>query len=296
MMVNTRVLLTGASGGIGSEVLKQLFQFKKYSITVFDTKTPKSVKIFSEYSKEIEIIYGDICNELDLKSACIDKDIVIHLAAIIPPLADEKPELANRVNVLGSENLIKALEPYSPNAFLLYSSSISIYGDRVMNPNISVLDPLTPSEGDEYAKTKIATETLIENSNLNWSVFRLCAIMGNHKMSKLMFHQPLNTSFEIATIEDTGRAFVKAIEKRSELSRKIYNLGGGESCRLSYEEFLKISFKINGLGKLDFAPRSFADKNFHCGFYKDGDVLESIIHFRKDSLDDFFQKRKRKYP
>ena len=104
-----------------------------------------------------------------------------------------------------------------------------------------------------------------------------------------MFHQPLNTALEIATPRDTARAFVNGIEKQAELSKKIFNLGGGESCRISYEGFLKRSFKIFGLGQLDFPKYSFADKNFHCGYYQDGDDLEKIVHFRKDSLEDYFK-------
>lgn len=294
MKRNIRVLLTGASGAIGHEVLKQLYHTKIYDITVFDIKTRDSKNIFSKYSQEIEIIYGDISNSNALEAACIGKDVVIHLAAVIPPLADEDPELAYRVNVTGTKNLIQGLEKHSPNAFLFYSSSVSVYGDRVADPNIRVTDPLIPSEGDEYAKTKIAAEKLIANSQLNWSIFRLCAIMGRHKVSKLMFHQPLNTSLEVATLEDAARAFVNAVEKRTELSGKIYNLGGGEKCRSSYEEFLERSFQIFGLGELDFAPKSFAEKNFHCGYYQDGDELENILHFREDTLDSYFNMEERK--
>lgn len=288
------VLLTGASGAIGLEVLKQLYTSGSFDITVFDLKTSQSVKIFYPFRNDVHIIYGDISNEKDVNQACVGQDIVIHLAALIPPIADEQPALAYKINVVGTENLIKALEQDSPNAFLLYSSSISVYGDRVKNPNIKVTDPLTPSDGDEYALTKIAAEKLIQNSKLNWSIFRLCAIMGKHKISKLMFHQPLNTSLEIATLEDTARAFVNAIQKRDELSKKIFNLGGGEKCRSTYENFLERSFEIAGLGKLDFPPKSFADKNFHCGYYVDGDDLERILHFQNDTMDSYFEKEKMK--
>lgn len=289
----TNVLLTGASGGVGLEVLKQLYDAKKYNITIFDIETSHSVKSFSPFKSEIEIIYGNIANKQDVEFACKNKDVVIHLAAIIPPLADEEPELAKKVNTGGTNNIIRGLEAFSPKAFLLYSSSISLYGDRVKNPYITISDPLIPSEGDEYAHTKIAAENLIKSSKLDWSIFRLCAIMGKHKISKLMFHEPLNTSFEIATLRDTARAFVHAIEKQGELSRKTFNLGGGESCRIMYDDFLKRSFKIAGLGKLDFAPKSFAEQNFHCGFYADGDELENILHFRKDSLETYFEDQKR---
>lgn len=294
MKKNLSVLLTGASGAIGLEVLKQLCSSKNFNITIFDLKTSQSVKLLSPFKDDVNIIYGDISNVNDINQACDKQDIVIHLAALIPPLADEQPALAYKINVVGTENLIKSLEQFSPKAFLLYSSSISVYGDRIHNPNISVTDPLTPSDGDEYAMTKIAAEKLIQKSKLKWSIFRLCAIMGKHKISKLMFHQPLNTSLEIATLEDTARAFVNAIHKKDELIGKIFNLGGGEKCRSSYKEFLERSFLIAGLGKLDFPPKSFADKNFHCGYYQDGDDLERILHFQRDTMETYFEKEKKK--
>jgi len=295
METRKKVLLTGASGTVGYEVLKQIYNKKtNYKITVFDVKSSDSVKKFAPFEKDVEIIYGDITNEDDLDKICSEKDYVIHLAAIIPPLADEKPELSYRVNTLGTENLILKLEKSSPKVFFLYSSSISIYGDRLINPYIKVHDPLIPSEGDEYARTKIEAENIVQNCKLDWSIFRLCAIMGGHRMSKLMFHQPLKTSLEIATAEDTARAFINAIDKPLQLSKKIFNLGGGESCRVSYDEFLSRSFKILGLGKPDFPQKAFAEKNFHCGYYEDGIDLEKILNFRKDSIEDYFEKEKLK--
>jgi nucleoside-diphosphate-sugar epimerase len=289
------ILLTGASGTVGYEVLKQLYDLKEaYDITVFDIKSGKAIKKFKPYKDEINIVYGDISKETDLIKACYNKDAVIHLAAIIPPLADEKPALSHQVNVVGTENLIRLIEQHSPNAFFLYSSSISVYGDRLNTPMISVSDSLNPSAGDEYAKTKIMAEEIVQNSKLDWSIFRLTAIMGGHKMSKLMFHQPLKTSLEIASPADTARAFIHAINKQAELSKRIFNLGGGEHCRIIYDDFLSHSFKIYGLGKLNFPKKTFAEKNFHCGYYEDGHVLDNILNFRKDTLSDYFEKEESK--
>ena len=111
-----------------------------------------------------------------------------------------------------------------------------------------------------------------------------------------MFHMPLNTSIEIATPKDTARAFVNGIEKKEELSTKIYNLGGGKNCRITYKELLARSFKIYGLGKLDFPDKTFAEKNFHCGYYADGNELEKIIEFRNDDLDYYFDMTKNSIP
>lgn len=294
--IRKRILLTGASGTIGCEVLKQLYiKRDKFDITVIDLKSKRSVKMFSQFKNGINIVFGDISKEEDLVKVCSGKDCMIHLAAIIPPLAEEKPELSYMVNVLGTKYLVRCLEKYSPGCFLLFSSSISVYGDRLDNPFIKLSDPLKPNDKDEYARTKLAAEHIIQNSKLDWSIFRLTAVMGGHKMSKLMFHQPLSTSLEIATAEDTARAFVNAIDQRSCLLKKTFNLGGGDFCRLSYEEFLSRSFRILGLGKLNFRPYTFATRNFHCGFYQDGQILEDILNFRKDTLDSYFEKEKKKY-
>jgi len=288
------VLLTGASGTVGFEVLKQLVEIPELEITVFDKKTKLSAKKLDSYRGQVKLIYGDITNKSDLQKVASRQDCAIHLAAIIPPIADDYPELAKRVNVEGTRNLIELLEQQSPNCFLIYSSSISVYGDRLENPYISVEDPMDPSPGDEYALTKIAAEKMIKESNLDWTIFRLAAIMGGHKISKLMFHQPLNTSLEIATPQDTARAFVQAMFKDQQLSKGIFNLGGGENCRIDYKGFLQRSFNIFGLGELDFPEKAFAEKNFHCGFYEDGDDLENILHFRRDTLEDYFEMEKEK--
>ncbi|WP_194852291.1 NAD-dependent epimerase/dehydratase family protein [Nonlabens antarcticus] len=286
-MTPKHILLTGASGTVGFEALKQLVK-KGYEVTAFDKKSKASSKKLRSFENQAHVIFGDITVPTDLKQIKGSIDAVIHLAAIIPPVADDFPELAQKVNVDGTKHLLNFLETHSPEAFLIYSSSISVYGDRIIDPMIEVGDPLIPSPRDAYAITKIAAEDLIKKSKLNWTIFRLAAIMGGHKMSKLMFHQPLNTSLEIATPRDTARAFVNAIGFQEELNYKIYNLGGGESCRMRYDDFLQKSFDIFGLGKLDFPKYSFADKNFHCGYYVDGNDLENIVGFRQDSIEDYF--------
>jgi nucleoside-diphosphate-sugar epimerase len=186
---------------------------------------------------------------------------------------------------------VECIQEFSPLAFFLYSSSISVYGDRNKDPWIKVTDPLLPSDRDEYARTKIEAENIVRNCKLRWSIFRLTAIMGieNHKPSAIMFHMPLESKLEIATPADTGRAFVNALGHLEELNGNIYNLSGGEKCRISYSDFLSRSFRIFGLGKPDFRENSFAGRNFHCGYYEDGDILDDILDFRRDTIDDYFR-------
>ena len=294
-----RVLLTGASGTVGREVLRQLTQSAdEYDITVFDIKSSDSVNFYRKSGRNCNLIYGNISEKKDIRKVCAEKDVIIHLAAVIPPMADKFPQLAADVNITGTRNLVECIEELSPNAYLIYSSSISVYGDRLFNPWIKTSDKLIASDRDEYAKTKIEAEKFIMNSKINWTIFRLTAIMGinNHRVSPLMFHMPLETPMEIATPEDTGRAFVKAIRHMEVLNKNIYNLSGGEKCRILYSDFISRSFEIIGLGPVTFKKEAFARKNFHCGYYEDGDLLNEILDFRRDSIEDYFTNLKMSVP
>ncbi len=293
------MLVTGASGTVGKEVVSQLLRAPdKFDVSVFDIKTNRSQRFYRTLKNRVRVCFGDLGDKKAVAEACKGKDAVIHLAAVIPPVADEKPALAENVNVTGTRNLVEATRAFSPEAFFLYSSSISVYGDRLKNPWIKTGDPLVPCKRDFYAQTKLRAEEIIRRGGLSWTIFRLTAIMGakNHGVSPLMFHMPLETKLEICTPADAARAFVQALEQRDALAGKVFNLGGGAACRTSYEAFIRRSFQIAGLGEPDFAPGTFAEKNFHCGYYADGDVLENILHFRRETLEDYFVQLKKALP
>lgn len=285
-----KVLLTGAGGSVGYETFKQLIEKEGVDVIALDLETKKNRKRLDPYKNRAHLLYGSI-NDQDLIESIIEEvDAVIHLAAIIPPLADQKPDLTRKVNFFGTKTIVDAISSKNPSCFLLYSSSVSVYGDRTENPWIKVSDPLLPSDGDYYAYTKIETEKMIRESKIHYSIFRLTGIMGRPDIDPLMFHMPLDTKLEIATTIDTATAFVNALFKQKELDDKTFNLGGGEACRTTYREFLIHMFRIYGLEFAYLKEFYFAEKNFHCGYFLDGDKLEDILHFRYDTLESYYAR------
>ncbi len=284
MSSKLKILLTGASGTIGREVLRRLLEKQNYELVVFDKPSIETIFFYRRYRKRIRLIYGDITNHADISSLNEQFDIVIHLAALLSPKADRHPELAEQINITATKVLIKQLEITSPDAFFLYSSCISVYGDRMKNPDISVTDPVVPCENDFYAQSKAKAEQAVQQSGLSWSVFRITAILKRHKLSRFMFHMPLDTRIETCSPGDAAQAFVNAIDHQQQLKGKVFNLGGGEHCRITYRDFLNRLFQAAGLGAPSFPPRAFATQNYHCGFYADSDVLNNLLHFRSDDL------------
>jgi nucleoside-diphosphate-sugar epimerase len=290
-----KILLTGATGNVGFETLKKLIE-RDHEVTVLEIESAKNRKILNQYRDKIFAVFGSVMDAHLIDKLIVDKDVVIHLAAVIPPLADEKPELAKQTNVLGTLNIVNAIEKQSKKPFLMYSSSISVYGDRLENYNIEVGDKLEPSFGDKYAETKIAAENIIQNSSIDYTIFRLGAVMGKPKINPLMFHMPLKTKLEIVSNIDVGEALVKSVNHLGELKGQIFNLGGGEQCRTSYHDFLENMFRIYGLNTKDININAFAPNNFHCGYYIDGHRLNNILNFQNDTLGTYYERMKKEIP
>lgn len=279
-----KVLLTGASGTIGREVLRRIADRPDLEVHVFDKHNLENRLFYWRYRNLINVHYGDLSNVDAISSLPGGFDVVIHLAALLAPKADRKPSMVHDVNVSGTKILINHLETNSPHAFFMYSSCISVYGDRLHNPMIRINDPVNPSPKDIYAQSKLVAESIVRSSKLDWSIFRITVILKRYKLSRLMFHIPLDTKIETCSPGNAAQAFVNAISKQEVLQRRLFNVGGGERCRITYREFLNRVFQMAGLGKPYFPPRAFATRNYHCGFFEDSDVLDNLLHFRSDDL------------
>ena len=80
------------------------------------------------------------------------------------------------VNVGGTENIIKAMEAGAQDATLLFTSSISTYGNTMdEKPPVRVDHP--QSAIDIYADSKIVGERMVRESSLNWIAMRIAGIM-----------------------------------------------------------------------------------------------------------------------
>ncbi len=284
-----KILLTGAAGSVGYETLRQLVA-AGYSVTALDVKSAHNKRKLRKYASKARIVYGDVRDPGLMESLVIGHDAVIHLAALIPPAADKNPDLTLSINFGGSKNIVAAIQKEAPQCFLIFSSSVSVYGDRTEDYWIKTSDPLRPSEGDFYAETKIRTEKYLASSGINYTIFRFTAIMNRPQTDPLMFHMPLETKLEIASVQDTARALVHALDHPAKLKGHTYDLGGGESCRTTYCQFLIDMFKIYGLQIKYLRKVAFAKQNFHCGYFLDSDKLEEILHFRRDSLADYYRR------
>ena len=293
MNLKLKVLLTGAFGNVGLSTLKELLR-RNYDVRIFDIKNKRNRRLAHKFKNQAEIFWGDLRNPKDVELAVTGCDVIIHVAAIIPPLADRKPKFAEAVNVGGTLNVIEAMEKQPQKPKLIFTSSVAIYGDRTENPLIRPIDPLNPNDDDEYAKQKVKCEELVRNSGLKWVICRLTYIVSINKLQldPLMFEMPLNTCIEICDTKDVGLALANAVENR-DIWGETLHIAGGERCRISYREYLNEMLDIFGIGREPLPSEAFSTKGFHCG-YMTTDKSQALLQYQRHTLDDYFNEVRKK--
>lgn len=148
-MAKMKALITGVNGFVGSYLSNFLVD---NGFQVFGTDlTEKNSGKFSFFK-------ADITEKEEISNIIkkIRPDLIFHLAGIASPSACEKnPELAGKVNVSGTENLLYACVENKINPRILITSSAYVYGVPKYTP-IDENHPANPV--NEYGKSKLEQE------------------------------------------------------------------------------------------------------------------------------------------
>lgn len=303
-MRKKRVFISGITGKMGKEALDQLLEYSDQVDLVSIVRDSKKNHKFLEAYQDgnLEIIWGDLRDYEDVKKALQDVDYIIHMAALVSPAADYNPELAWEINVGSVDKILKAIsEEELWDVKLVYIGTVAQTGSRL--PPIHwgrVGDPIKASEFDYYAASKTAAERKIIESGLkNWVTLRQTGILhyGLLEMREgIIYHQPMNNVLEWVSEKDSGRLITNLVIKDLPESfwKRVYNIGGGESCRINNFDFMSKLMEMTGVSDIRkiFDFNWFARKNFHGQYYLDSHELNDILDFRRESLDDFLIRLK----
>ncbi|MCK4895796.1 MAG: NAD(P)-dependent oxidoreductase [Candidatus Heimdallarchaeota archaeon] len=289
-----RVLLTGAFGNVGQRTLEVLLK-KEYKVRCFDLKTPRNVNTELQLRKlgNYEVVWGDIRDPNISQRLVEDVDYIIHLAAIIPPLAYDMPELAYDVNVTGSTNLLRAAEKCLISPKFIYISSIAVHGNRMKyEPPTIVDDPLNPLSYDNYAQHKVKMEMEFWNSKLPWVILRFAAVTPfemTWNVPDIMYDIPLEQRIEIVDSRDAALACVNALS--ADIVGKTLFIGGGKGNQLYQREYVSKMLDALGIAMLPesaFKQVRTDDDYYHCDWMYTKDAQE-LLNFQHNTFDDFLK-------
>jgi nucleoside-diphosphate-sugar epimerase len=289
-----KVLLTGAFGNVGQRTLALLLE-KNHTVRCFDVKNQRNIATESRMKQQgdFETIWGDIRDVKIVEEIVHGIDWIIHLAAIIPPLAYDQPKLAYEVNVEGSTTLLRAAESQVDPPKFIYASSIAVHGNRMKyDPPTRVDDPINPLEYDNYAQHKVEIEKRLKQSAVDWVILRFAAITPyemSWKIPDIMYEIPLDQRIETVDSRDVALACVNAMNSKA--LGKILFIGGGKGNKLLQEEFVSKMLDAFGIGMLPreaFKPVTNIDDYYHCDWMNTTESQE-LLQFQRYSFDDFIK-------
>lgn len=260
---NTKVLVTGAGGFIGTQVVQELKR-RGCEVVYFDVIEPKIPGI-----KRVN--RGTILDQYDLALAVRGCDYAVHLAALLGVQKTDNNRLETlHVNIQGTLNLIEACVKEGVKKILLSSSS-EVYGEQTQLP-ITETNPLNPKS--VYAVTKIVGEEYLqaysEMYGTHYNIVRFFNVYGEHQREDFVLprfvYQVVNdippTIYgngeqvrSFCYVEDAARGLVDTLF--AEFSGQIINIGNDREP-ISMKSLAERVIQLSGR---DLTPQLVAYEN-----------------------------------
>ena len=276
------VLITGGAGNLGRQTAVKLAR-GGHEVRVLDL--PDLDYSFADAHTNINVFHGDIRERSDLKQVCDGIDWAVHLAAIMPPVSEENTELAGRINIEGTRNLLGVLNPQVP---ITFASSVATYGV----PRVKIVGVNHPQQPiDFYGKTKLQNERDIISSG---RPFVLLRISGVSVPALLEIPRPwfftADQSLEFVHLEDAAAAVVNCACNEAVLGKTL-QIAGGQTWQLFGHEYSRAVCEA-----FDFPPDSatFQEQQGWTGWY---DTRESqrLLQYQNHTFEDFIDRLKALY-
>ena len=278
-----KVLITGAFGNLGGNATRRLLE-QGHQVRCFDIKTKANEKKAGKLRDKVEVAWGDIRKSDDLAAAVKDIDVAIHLAFLLPPLTDTKPELARDINVGGTQKLIEAMKKVSPASKIIFSSSFTVFGNtQHLEPPRKVTDKVEAT--DNYTQHKIECEKLCAESSLGWCVMRFAVVppISLAGVTPKMFAFPFKTRIEFLDPRDAGLALANAAGSKDVWGKTLL-IGGGKESQINYGYFVGHMMETMGVGRLPEeafgADASYTD-------WLDTSESQRLLNYQQHSFETF---------
>ena len=248
MINNSKVLVIGGAGFIGSFVVSELLKTTVGKVIVYDNfargKKGNIFECLKDPRCEVYPNGGDIRDIDTLNHAMQDCDGVIHLAAMWLLHCKDFPRTAFHVNIEGTFNVLEACVKNNVKR-LVYSSSASVYGDASEVP-MSENHPF--NNKNFYGATKIAGEAMCrayhDRYGLDYVGLRYMNVYGPHQDQTAAYTGVIpimlnkidaketpsingdgTQSYDFIDVEDVARCNICALE--ANVKDEFYNVGTG---------------------------------------------------------------------
>jgi FlaA1/EpsC-like NDP-sugar epimerase len=149
LVTGKRVMVTGAGGSIGSEIVKQVLSFGPAAVIALDndeTHLHESILRSGAPAAQITSVLCDIRDRAKVTKVVAEHypEVVFHAAALKHvPVLEHYPDEAVFTNVLGTKNVIDAVSKVGADRFVLISTDKAVEPSSVMGATKRIAEMLT---------------------------------------------------------------------------------------------------------------------------------------------------------
>lgn len=180
-LADSRVLITGGAGLIGSHITDQVVRLGASEVIVLDNFTRGTIDnlAWSLENGPVHIVEGDIREPTTLARSMQGIDVVFHQAGILINQSAAEPRLAIQVLIEGTYNVLEAAVDANVKK-VVAASSASVYGLADQFPTPEIQHPY--NNQTLYGAAKAFTEGLMrsfqEMYGLNYCTLRYFNVYG----------------------------------------------------------------------------------------------------------------------
>ncbi|MEZ5017502.1 MAG: nucleoside-diphosphate sugar epimerase/dehydratase [Flavipsychrobacter sp.] len=155
-----KILVTGAAGSIGSELVRQLIKYKPSLIILCDKAETPMHELYLEIKEShknatIKAYIGDICDRVRMEHLfeIYNPEVVFHAAAYKHvPLMEDNPSIAVLNNVSGTKNLVELSQANGVEKFVMVSTDKAVNPTNIMGASKRIAEIFTQSYYKEQVK------------------------------------------------------------------------------------------------------------------------------------------------
>jgi len=242
------VLISGAAGSIGSELVRQIIQFEPKQMILLDQAESPLYDLcneskIAENKQIIETVIADVSvkDRMENVFRTFSPEVVFHAAAYKHvPLMEDNPSEALNTNILGTKILADLADQYKVQKFVMVST------DKAVNP--------TNVMGASKRIAEIYCQTLNDNSDCQYVTTRFGNVLGSNGSVIPLFRRQIESGGPLTVTHEEITRYFMTIPEACQLVLEAGSMGeGGEifvfdmGASIKIMDLAKKMIKLSGL-------------------------------------------------